>query len=203
VFARAYVQTLNAAAAYRVAFPNAKRTELSDAQVAYQVRAEPWVASRIEELLRERYASMDLKAEQIIRALVAAAFLDAGDLFEKDGSLKPVGDMPDYVRRCIDSIDIEERYTVEKTNEIDNDTGEVKERVTPVRVVTKKVKLASRMSALQMLAKHQGLLDDRVKLTLDGPHEEMDEAALAARVAGIIEAARVRRLAAKDGEDLV
>ena len=67
-----------------------------------------------------------------------------------------------------------------------------------------KVKLASRLGALQILVKHQGLLDERVKLAAeDWAADEIDEAALAARVAGIIEAARMRRKALQEGSDLV
>ena len=97
-----------------------------------------------------------------------------------------------------------ETYKVEKTHDIDNDTGELKERVEPVRVKVTKVKFAPRLGALQLLAKHQGLLDEKVKLTLeDGVTDAMDEAALAARVAGILEAARMRRKTLEEGSDLV
>ena len=167
VFCRTYVQDLNATRAYRLAFPNEKREDVSTWSCAHALMQEPWVQNRIKELLRERYALIDLKTEQIIRQLVNIAFLDKGDLLADDGTFLPIGEMPEYVRRAIDSIEVEERVSLERTKVIDNDTGELKERVEPVRVKVTKVKLASRISALQMLAKHQGLLDDKVKLAVE------------------------------------
>ena len=58
----------------------------------------------LNKLLKERYASIDLKTEQVIRQLVNIAFLDQGDMFNDDGTFKAVHEMPDYVRRAIDSI---------------------------------------------------------------------------------------------------
>ena len=73
-----------------------------------------------------------------------------------------------------------------------------------MRVKVTKVKVASRISALRILAKHQGLLGEKLKLTLeDSVTDAMDEAALAARVAGILEAARMRRKTLEEGSDLV
>lgn len=204
VFARTYVQDLNASHAYRVAFPDEDRSDQATWNGASKVMAEPAVRARIEELLRERYATIDLKTEQIVRQLVNIGFFDIRGLFNDDGTGKLPHELPEYAARALDSVKIEEHYRIERTSEIDNDTGEVKERVEPVRVVVKEYKVAPRLTALNTLAKHQGMLDERVKLTFeDGATDAMDEATLAARVAALIEAARLRRLALKDGEDLL
>ena len=68
-------------------------------------------------------------------------FFKPKDLFNEDGSLKPINDLPDEVAGCIASLDV-----------VENHFGESLQRKT-------KVKLYSKLEAIEKLAKHLGFYE--------------------------------------------
>jgi phage terminase small subunit len=105
---------------------------------------------------------------KILSELMRIAMVDIGDAFTDDGQLKPLKEMPVDVRRAIAAIDVSEIY---------EGAGENRRFVG----LLKKVKFWDKQRALETLAKHLGLLVERVRV------EDKDD-----DLADLIRAARKR-----------
>jgi phage terminase small subunit len=107
------------------------------------------VQAALAEKRAERAARQQIAADKVFREWARLAFSDIGQLYDRDGNLKPIHELPEEARALIASVEIEERFE-----------GTGKNR----RVVgqTKKVKLWSKTQALDSLAKHLGMLNEPV-----------------------------------------
>ena len=93
----------------------------------------------------------DHSAERILKETALVAYSDLGDIFNDDGSLKPIKDMPEHVRRSISSIEVEE-----KTLGAGGETVIALSRL-------KKLRTWDKMAALTLMAKAQKLLTEKVE----------------------------------------
>jgi phage terminase small subunit len=87
----------------------------------------------------------------ILSELMRLAIVDIGEAFDAAGNLKPIHEIPEDVRRAMAGVDVSEIYS---------GTGGDREMIG----VLKKVKFWDKLRALEVLAKHLGLLVERVKL---------------------------------------
>ena len=107
------------------------------------------VIGELQRRIQERSASTGITPESVIASLAAVAFSDVSDVLDWNGStlnLKPLADIPDWVRASIASI-----------------------TVTPGRdgdVVV--VKMVDKLRALELLGKHTGALIDRREISGPG-----------------------------------
>ena len=101
------------------------------------------IKTRIRELFNEVYERLDLVPTRTIAEIAKIALFDPAQLYDEDGSLLPMRKIPRNARAAIQAI--------EEVTHYDRKTGE------PVRKVVK-YKIASKIDALEMLAKTQGLL---------------------------------------------
>jgi len=104
---------------------------------------------RVIELLgqrAERAANVaELSADKWAKEMASIAHFDPGELYDGDGNLIPLPDLPEHVRRAIGSIDIETRME-----------GKGDEAVP---VTTTKVKVWDKNVALANVGKHLGLFE--------------------------------------------
>ena len=115
------------------------------------------VARLIREGQAELSRSTGINARTVLEELLRIAQSDVRGLFNEDGTLKHPKDMPEDVRRTIAGIDV---VDVPGT----------------ALSFTKKVRMWDKLRALEMLAKHLGLLKERVELTgKDGGPVEVAE----------------------------
>ena len=113
----------------------------------------PDIAREIQRAMDERSARTGVTAERVLREIAAIAFFDLRNAFNRDGSLRPISDMDDDTAAVVASLDIIEL--------LDGDgmpTGRLK-----------KIRFADKLGALTLLARHLGMLND--KLTLKGDAE--------------------------------
>jgi len=110
--------------------------------------AETWAFIRglTEDLLR----SSHLEATDVIRLISNRATMDVADLYEKDGSLKLMNDIPEDIRRSIQSMEVVELF---------EGSGDQKHAIGILR----KVKLTDKDKNTEMLAKYFGILKDKVE----------------------------------------
>lgn len=164
LFAHKYVENgFNATQAAKDAGYSAKTAYVLGSKLLDDPETWAYIQGLTEDLLRESH----LSASDLLRLISTRATMDASDLFEKDGSLKLINDIPEDVRRSIQSMEVVELF---------EGSGDQKHAVG----LLKKVKLTDRDKNTEMLAKYHGLLRDRVS------HENPDGSALAPPVINIM-----------------
>ena len=153
---------------------------------------DPRIAKRIQEIQAAEFQDLGITAERVKEELARVAFASAAGLFDEEGRLIPVHELPDDVAATITGIDVEVQQKMRK----DTDGNLVAEDV-----VTKKIKRADKMAALALLARHfkiVGAEDDGVnqlataladrlnrakrRMGEDFPLEEVDDARYVERV---------------------
>ncbi len=110
------------------------------------------IANAISEAQAERGQRTGITQDRVIQELAHAAFLDIKDLFEDDGSLKLVRDMPETVRRAISGLEVTEIF--------DRADGDQKTAIG----LLKKVKLVDKSGNLELIGKHLGMFKTEVKI---------------------------------------
>lgn len=113
----------------------------------------PDIAREIRRAMDERAARTGVTAERVLQELARIAFFDLRNAFNPDGTLKPINEMDDETAAAMASLDV--------TELLDGDgmpTGRLK-----------RIRFADKIGALTLLARHLGMLND--KLTLKGDAE--------------------------------
>jgi len=105
------------------------------------------VHAAIKKALKRRAKRMEVTADNVLKELGKLAFVEKRDLFTSDGTLKPIAEIPDHVLDAITSIEV-----------VDRPGG-----------VLKKIKLAEKKGALELLARHLGMLNDKLGIGGIGP----------------------------------
>lgn len=116
----------------------------------------PLVSAYLGKLLQERMWRSDISADRVVEELVAIAMFDPAEMFDEDGTLLPLPDMPPHVRRALAGCDVEVRTTTDE------------EGNTITQTAIAKIKSNPKLPALELLAKHlgmKGIAND--KLTLE------------------------------------
>lgn len=143
LFCREYVIDRNATqAAIRAGYSEKTAPEQGSRLLSYaNVRAE------VDRLLQGLAKKLDITAERVLNELAKLAFVDIADIYNEDGGLKQLSEMPEDARRAIVGIEIQE------------------ERIDGVVVgQTRKVKLADKKGALVDLGRHLKLFTDKIEL---------------------------------------
>lgn len=120
----------------------------SAAVTASKLLAKPNIKAEMERQYAKIYDSLSVRARRVIEELVRISFSDVRELFDSNGQLRPIADLPDSIAPAISSVEVVKRYSDKETSEY----------------VTK-IRLWDKTRALQMLGKHLGILRDIVEHT--------------------------------------
>lgn len=154
IFAQTYVATKKLKEA-AIAAGNAPKTA---SQTGYVILERPHVKARVDSLLKAQARDAKFTADEILLELKRLALLDPVELYNVDGTLRNIHEMPEHARRAIKEITVEEVYE-----------GRGDER----RFIgySRKVKVFDKLSAIEKAMKHLGLLTEKLEvhgsLTLD------------------------------------
>src|SRR3954465_62707 len=121
----------------------------------YQLLRNPIVQTRIKELTDAALKDIGVSRERVLTELSRIAFLDPGRAYDEIGQLIPIKEMPEDVRRAVSKVKIFEEF---------KGRGYDRELIG----FTKEVEFAPKKSALDTLAKHLGLVPE--KLEHSGPN---------------------------------
>lgn len=143
-FCLEYMKDLNATqAAVRTGYSE-KAAEVQGHRMLRNVK----VATRIQALMNKRSQKLEITADLVLQEILKLAQFDIADIYDESGKLLPVKDIPERARKALVGIDIYTDFT---------EGVEVGE--------TKKVKMADKLRALELLGKHLKLFTDRVEHT--------------------------------------
>jgi len=147
LFAHKYVENgFNATQAAKDAGYSPKTAYVLGSKLLDDPETWAFIQGLTEDLLRESH----LGANDLLRLISTRATLDCADLYEKDGSLKLMSDIPEDVRRSIQSMEVVELF---------EGSGDQKHAIGLLR----KIKLTDKDKNTEMLAKYHGLLKERVE----------------------------------------
>ena len=139
-------RSCDASKAYRAAFGCSPGTAKTMAR-AYLKRFR--VQILIEQAQKDRARRMGLSAERVIEELWRIGGLDIGELYRDDGTLRAVSEMSDAARGALAGLE-----TIEEFDSKGNPRG-----------TTRKARGWDKVRALELLAKHFGLIVDRKELS--------------------------------------
>lgn len=106
----------------------------------------PQIKAEIDRVLAERRARNEVTADQVINELAKIAFMDYRKLFDQDGKLLPARELPEEVAGAISKL------KMRKGKEGSGDEAEI---------VFADIGFHDKLAALQILAKHLGIGQDR------------------------------------------
>lgn len=156
-FCDEYVIDFNGTRAYKAAYPNCKKDETAKA-AASRLLTNVNVIQYIQEQKEELKEKINITKEQVINQIARIAFGDIRKLYNDSGGLKNIQDLDDDAAAIISGIETTEEF---------EGYGEDREQIG----YTKKVKIASKDRALEMLGKYFGIFKEKVEINSDKPFE--------------------------------
>ena len=142
MFAREYLVDYNGkAAAIRAGYQEANAEA-----TARKLLSDPDVIKFITQQTRLREKRLELSADAVLGELMKHAFFNPLDFYDEDGSLKAISEIPPDAAVNIASLDV-----------VDEFAGRGINRQLVGR--SKKVRFTDKIKALELLAKHLGVLD--------------------------------------------
>lgn len=112
----------------------------------WSVANSPVVQARVAEIVGRRFAKASITADRVVMELARIAFSDIRDLYDDSGNLLPPPDLPDDVAAIVSRIKVEIAGR-----------GKGEDRTT---IAVLDIKLADKMAALTILAKHFKVIGD-------------------------------------------
>lgn len=109
VFADAYVSdpNRNMAEAYKKAYPRCTNKKTAHTEASYLLK-KPEIQQYIDRVTENANRRAEVTIERVLSEIANVAFLDPADVFDAEGALRSIHDMPPRVRRCIQSIKVRE-----------------------------------------------------------------------------------------------
>lgn len=152
-FVAEYLVDLNATQAYLRAKGKPVKENTAGTE-SWKLLKIPRIAAAVAAGQRKRLDAAELSAERVLEELRRLAFFDPADLFDDDGDLKPLREIPKEARAVIAGLEIA-RANFDKTD------GKKSEEW------LHKIKLANKGQALDLLAKHFKLVTEVVEVRGD------------------------------------
>ncbi|RUM19321.1 terminase small subunit [Rhizobium vallis] len=142
LFVAEYLKDLNATrAALRAGYSENSNANRNRLMANEAVRAE------IDRVLGQRLERLEITAERVLSAIAEIAFGDVRDVFDEEGALKAPSEWDDRTAASVAGLEI-------------NTSAKAKGEVVHVA----KIKRADRLRALDMLARHHSLYNDRLEI---------------------------------------
>lgn len=147
VFCREYAVYSNGSRAYLKAFPSVKPS--TAAPNAYKLLTNTHITKRIKQITAERLDKLEVTHEKILREVAKLAFLDPGDFYRVDGSLKLISEMDPDAVAALEGV---------KTRVVDSESDNGCSRT----VTVTEIKHANKRGALELLMRYKEMIVDRV-----------------------------------------
>lgn len=138
----------------------------SSYRTAWEILAREDVSLYLARLQQQRFTERVIDMDTIMQALSTIATYDIGNMIGRDGNPLAVHDLPEELRRALQSIKFQKQYVTIETRTFNGDgdeTVEVRETVT-TQVV--EIKMPDRLKAHELLGRHYGMFND------DGGHAQ-------------------------------
>lgn len=148
-FVSAYVELGSGAAAAKAAGFKGKPQSIRARAVA--LLKLPEISTAISELTGTLLDRAELSVERVLEEIRHNALVDPGELFDENGQLRKVNELPEHVRRAIAGIDV---------------------TVRPDGTVAHKIKLNSKTEALTLAGRYFKMFTDNMHISGTLTHEQ-------------------------------
>ena len=111
--------------------------------------SKPKIQAAIQEASQARLSRLNLQGDDVLRELLRVGMSDVADAFDANGNLLPIKQMPIELRRCVSSMEVIIKNAAAGDGHQD---------------VVHKIRFWDKIQALQTLAKHLGLLTEKVQV---------------------------------------
>lgn len=148
IFADEYLIDLNATRAYKAAYPSVKKDDTAAAAGARLLR-DVKVAAYIQERMDARAQRTEITQDRVLQEYARIAFFDPRKLFNDDGRPLHLSELDDDTAAAVAGLEVNELY--------DGDGESIGD--------VKKYKIADKKGALDSLARHLGMFNDRIQMT--------------------------------------
>ncbi len=142
-FVREFLVDLNAAQAAIRAGYNGKAAALW----GHRTLKRPDVSAAIAAQMDRRQRRTEVTQDRVVEELARIALLDVRQFYDEAGNLRDIHELPEQTAAALRGMDV----VIESGGE---------------RV--RKIHLADKVKALELLGRHMGMFDDRLKVTMDG-----------------------------------
>ena len=152
VFVGYYLESLNAKdAAEKAGYSKGTAATIASTWVS-DPKKKPRVYKAIEEAMKKREHRTEVKQDRVLLELSRIGFASIKDAFDENNNLKEIKDLDDDVAAAISSIEIEDLF---------DGRGADRTHIG----YTKKIKFWNKNDALNTIAKHLGMLKEKMELT--------------------------------------
>ena len=117
---------------------------------AWRLLQDPRVQGEVQWLMNKRSARMEVTADTVINEIAKSGFSNIQHLFDEEGRLKNIQDLPPSVAASIASIEVVTKEITEKGDVVDVE-------------YIHKIKMWDKTGSLRDLGKHLELFTDKVK----------------------------------------
>lgn len=155
IFCQKYLEDSNATTSYLAAYPLVKKSTAGTE--GHKLLKKPKILQRIEDLRAQRIQRVEVKQDDVLRALLRIGLMDPRTMYTETGALKEPKDWPDAIAACIASIEV-----FEERDERGNKIGD-----------TTKVKFWPKVQSLELLGKYLKLFTDKREITLSKTLEDL------------------------------
>jgi phage terminase small subunit len=126
-----------------------------------------YLATKTAEFVAKAEAESGTTVARVLKEVERIAYLDVEQMFDENGALLPISQIPEDLRRAIAGFEVIETFEWE---------GEGPNRRRVFSGYLKKVKLVSKDSMLTLSARHLGMLHDTVTIKEDDRVAKLQEA---------------------------
>ena len=142
-YCQAFIRIGNKSEAYRYAYDADAMNKNTVNSKAWELHSNGEVTARIEELQKEARERNKVKIDDVLGYLADMIKFDIAEMYNEDGSMKSIHDIPKPHREMISSVKVYEDFA--------NITGE-REKVGEI----KEVKLLNKLDVIEKFMKHFG-----------------------------------------------
>jgi len=142
-FCQAYIRLGDKSAAYREAYNTSKMLPASINRKAFELFENVNIRSRVEQLQRELVERNKITVDELVQSMAGMVRFDLSTIYNPDGSLMGIHDMPETARRMISEMESFDEF---------EGRGENKVKVG----ISRKVKIIDKLAAIEKLMKHLG-----------------------------------------------
>jgi len=134
-----YLISGNQSTAYRIAYDAEAMNQNSVGVEACKLHADPRISLRIKELQKEAYERNKIEIDEIIQTLAGMVRFDIADLYDENGALLQIKQIPLHARQMISELYVDEIKMQDA-----------------VIGHSKKIKTINKLDAVEKLMKHLG-----------------------------------------------